>query len=182
MRVIAGTAKGRVLKVPRVAVRPTTGLVKGALFAILGSKLQDAHVLDLYAGSGALGIESLSRGAAWVDFVEQEPRSCTVVRENLKATGLETQAHVHCCKAARALTFLEKKYDVVLLDPPYADPSLEGMLAQIAGSTVVKPTTVLVVAHSSRRRLGDAYGPFAKARERCHGDTCISLFKREAAT
>ncbi|MBM2831327.1 MAG: rsmD [Dehalococcoidia bacterium] len=182
MRVIAGAAKGRVLKVPRVAVRPTTGLVKGALFAILGSKIQDAHVLDLFAGSGALGIEALSRGAAWVDFVEQERDSCSVIRENLKATGLDTQAHVYCCKAARALAFLDRKYDVVLLDPPYADPSLEGMLAWLASSAVVKPATVLVVAHSSRRRLGDSYGPFAKVRERCHGDTCISLFKGEAST
>ena len=180
MRVIAGAAKGRVLKVPRVAVRPTTGLVKGALFAILGSRLDGAQVLDLYAGSGALGIEALSRGAAWVDFVEQEPRSCAVIRENLKATGLDARAHVYCAKALRALAYLDRQYDIVLLDPPYADPALEAMLTQIADSELVKAETVLVASHSSRRLLAGAYGPFTRVRERRHGDTCISLFQKEA--
>jgi 16S rRNA (guanine966-N2)-methyltransferase len=181
MRIIAGTAKGHVLKVPHTPVRPTTGLVRGAIFAILGARLERAQVLDLYAGSGALGIEALSQGAVWVDFVEQEPRCCAIIKQNLKATGLETQGHVYCCRASRALGFLEKRYDLVLVDPPYADPALDSVLAQLANSAVVKPTTILTVAHSSRRRLSSSYGQFGLARERCHGDTCVSFFQGEAS-
>ncbi len=181
MRVIAGTAKGHVLKVPRLPVRPTTGMVRGAIFAILGARLEGAQVLDLYAGSGALGIEALSRGAAWVDFVEQQPRCCAIIKQNLEAASLEAQGHVYCCKASRALTFLSKQYNLVLVDPPYADLSLDRMLTQLADSSVVKLTTILVVTHSSRRQLSFSYGPFKLARKRSQGDTCVSFFQGEAS-
>lgn len=180
MRVIAGLAKGRQLRVPQTSVRPTTGMIRGVIFSMLGSRIEGAEVLDLFAGSGALGIEALSRGAASVDFVDQNQRSCTTIRENLKAIGLDSQGHVYCGKASRAIDFVSKQYDLVFLDPPYADPSLDRIMEQLASSAVVKPTTMVVVSHSSRRRLKPSYGHFGTAKERCHGDTCVSFLQSEA--
>ena len=96
MRVIAGKAKGHRLKFPKgTATRPATDLVKGAIFSILENiASKQGRVLDLFSGSGALGIEALSRGAAWVDFVDREPRCCAIIKENLEKTKLTDQAHI----------------------------------------------------------------------------------------
>jgi len=111
MRVIAGKAKGHQLRVAKGTVtRPATDLVRGAIFSILESMTNDwSQVLDLYAGSGALGIEALSRGAGWVDFVEREPRCCDIIRQNLEKTRLAAQAHVYCCGVTKAISFLDKE-------------------------------------------------------------------------
>src|SRR3990172_6608743 len=103
MRVIAGRAKGhRLAGPPSRATRPTSDLVRGAIFSALGSLGADlSRVLDLYAGSGALGIEALSRGAGWCDFVERDPAACAVIRENLRATGFDGQARVYCLSVER---------------------------------------------------------------------------------
>lgn len=126
MRVITGRAKGHYLKVPRAAgVRPATDLVRGAIFSILETATSDwSQVLDLFSGSGALGIEALSRGAGWVDFVEQQPRCCAIIKQNLEKTGLTAQAHVYCCSVARAISFLDKEYSIIIMDPPYSDKSI----------------------------------------------------------
>ena len=112
MRVIAGKAKGHRLKVPTgTYVRPATDLVRGAIFSILETTADDwSLVLDLFAGSGALGIEALSRGAGWVDFVDHEQRCCDIIRQNLEKTGLTAQTHIYCCSVAKAITFLDKEY------------------------------------------------------------------------
>src|SRR3972149_4981592 len=127
MRVIAGEARGKPLKAPK-AIRPTTDLVKGAIFSMLealGGEWE--RVLDLYSGSGALGIEALSRGAEWADFVEREPRSCSVIKDNLEKTGFKEYSHVYRSSVKRALEFLEGNYSLVLMDPPYNMPGLEGL-------------------------------------------------------
>ena len=107
MRVIAGKARDTDLKFPKgTTTRPATDLVRGAIFSILENTASDwAQVLDLFSGSGALGIEALSRGAGWVDFVESEPRCCGIIKENLEKTKLAAQAHVYCCSVAQG-TFL----------------------------------------------------------------------------
>lgn len=150
MRVIAGEAKGKPLKAPK-AIRPTTDLVKGAIFSMLealGGGWE--RVLDLYSGSGALGIEALSRGAEWADFVEREPRNCSVIKDNLEKTGFKERSHVYCCSVKRALEFLEGDYDLVLMDPPYAMPGLEGLVGEVALFPRLKKGSFLVVSHSSR--------------------------------
>ena len=129
---------------------------------------------------GLAGLGLACRGAATVDFVDQNQRSCATIRENLKAIGLDSQGHVYCGKASRAIEFISKQYDMVFLDPPYADPSLDRVLEELANSAVVKPTTMVVVSHSSRRRLRPFYGRFGTAKERCHGDTCVSFLQLEA--
>jgi len=182
MRVIAGTAKGRQLKAPRRrATRPATELVRGAIFSILENMAEDwSQVLDLYSGSGALGIEALSRGADWVDFVDHEPQCGTVIRENLEKTGLAAQAHVYCSSVARAISSLDKEYGIILIDPPYSDASIHDTLAQLAASRLVGTRTVVVVTHSSRFPLSPAYGGLRVVKEHRHGDSTIAIYRKEA--
>ena len=121
IRIIAGEAGGRLLKgLTRPGTRPTSDRVREALFAILESHEADlTHVLDLYSGTGAIGIEALSRGAQHCDFVEADARACDVIRENLRATGYAARASVHCAPVARALGRLAGPYTLVVADPPY---------------------------------------------------------------
>jgi 16S rRNA (guanine966-N2)-methyltransferase len=181
MRVITGKAKGHHLKVPRgVYVRPATDLVRGAIFSML--ETTDASwelVLDLFSGSGALGIEALSRGAGWVDFVEHEPRCCAIIRQNLVKTGLASQARIYCCDVARAVLFLDKEYGIVMMDPPYADSSIGGVITQVADSKLVGAATVVSVTHSPRLSLDSTYGALSLVKERRHGDSCITIYRKE---
>lgn len=181
MRVIAGQAKGFRLKAPKgTPTRPATDLVRGAIFSILESMTGDwSQVLDLYSGSGALGIEALSRGAGWVDFVEREPRCCAIIRENLENTKLISRAHIYCRSVTRALGFLEKEYSIILTDPPYPDTSIGSVIAQLATSKLVGENTVVVVTHSPRLPLAPAYPPLEMVKEHRHGDSCISIYKKE---
>lgn len=182
MRVIAGTAKGIHLKVPlKSPIRPTTDLVRGAIFSILESTTGDwSRVLDIYAGTGALGIEALSRGAGWANFVEQDARCCAIIKENLQATGFADQSHVYCASVKRALTFLQDSYNIVFADPPYALPGLDRLVMELAASNILAPGGILVLPHSSRIALVDSYGRLRRVKERRHGDTLISLYEKEA--
>jgi 16S rRNA (guanine(966)-N(2))-methyltransferase RsmD len=136
-------------------------------------------VLDLFSGSGALGIEALSRGAGWVDFVEQEPRCCSIIRENLERTKLSAQAHVYCCSVAKALSFLEEEYSIVLMDPPYANEAIGETIQQLATSKLVRTKSIVVVTHSPRLTLEAAYPPLTRLKERRHGDSCIAIYQKE---
>jgi len=182
LRVIGGRAKGHQLKVPRSSiVRPATDLVRGAIFSILENMAGDWRwVLDLFAGSGALGIEALSRGAGWVDFVERNPRSCDIIRQNLEKTKLAAQAHVYCCSVAKAFSFLDKEYGIVLMDPPYSSLSIGNVITQLANSRLLAKDSIVVVTHSPRLRLKPAYGSLSLVKEHRHGDSCIAVFRKEA--
>jgi len=184
MRVIAGKAKGFVLKVPqRLATRPATELVRGAIFSILESRAQSwERVLDVFSGSGSLGIEALSRGAGWVDFVEHERRCCAIIKENLEKTGFSGQSHVYCTKVEKAVSFLDKEYDIILMDPPYSDVSISETIERLATSHLVADSTIMVVTHSSRMALRPAYGQMAVVKEYRHGDSSIALYQKEAAS
>jgi 16S rRNA (guanine966-N2)-methyltransferase len=171
MRVIAGSAKGVPLKAPNVSgLRPTSDLIRGAIFDILGQFFEvDTRVLDLYAGTGALGIEALSRGAGWADFVEQNAKVCAVIRENLNTAGLHGQARVHCLPVERAS--LTGPYDLIFMDPPYAlepDPSRALPLLGHGGR--------LVLEHS--RRSSPPQERLIKQRR--HGDTVVSIYGEAA--
>ena len=181
MRVIAGKAKGHRLKVPKgTIIRPATELVRGAIFSILENATDNwQQVLDLFSGSGALGIEALSRGAGWVDFVDREPRCCAIIRENLEKTKLAAQAHIYCCSVAKALSFLDKEYSIILVDPPYADLSLGSLVAQLATSKLIGKDTTLVVTHSPHLPLSSTYAPLNLIKEYRHGDSCIAVYRKE---
>jgi 16S rRNA (guanine(966)-N(2))-methyltransferase RsmD len=182
MRVIAGKVKGHQLKAPKgTATRPATDLVRGAIFSILETTTSNwTQVLDLFAGSGALGIEALSRGADWVDFVEHNPRCCDIIRQNLEKTKLSAQAHVYCCSVAKAFSFLDKEYGIILMDPPYSNPSIGNLVAQLATSKLVGTNTIVVVTHSLHSHLDPTYAPLNLIKERRHGDSCIALYRKES--
>lgn len=179
MRVIAGSAKGRRLKAPRDRrTRPTSDLVRGALFSTLASMGADlSRVLDLYAGSGALGIEALSRGAGYCDFVERDAAACAVIKENLRATGFESRANVLCMPVARALGQLSGPYSLVLADPPYDDPEAESLLARVASSPLVEGGAVLVLEHSSRKEPPTHVGSLSLVNTRRYGDSALSFYR-----
>ncbi len=181
MRVIAGKAKGHHLKAPKTTLtRPATDLVRGAIFSILENMTDKwSQVLDLYSGSGALGIEALSRGAGWVDFVEHNPQCCIVIKENLEKTKLAPQTHIYCRDVVKTISTLDKKYDIILIDPPYADTSIGDTLTKIANSKLVGDNTVLVVTHSSHLSLSPAYGGLNMVKERRHGDSFIAIYRKE---
>ena len=181
MRVIAGTAKGHRLKVAKGTItRPATDLVRGAIFSILETTTDDwEQVLDLFSGSGALGIEALSRGAGWVDFVERQPRCCAIIRENLEKTKLAAQAHVFCCSVAKALSFLDKEYSIILMDPPYSNPSIGSLVERLATSKLVGANTTLVVTHSPHLPLNSTYASLNLVKEYRHGDSCIVVYRKE---
>jgi len=182
MRVITGEAKGHRLKVPKgTIVRPATDLVRGAIFSILENITSDwEQVLDLFSGSGALGIEALSRGAGWVDFVEQESRCCAIIKENLEKTKLAAQAHVYCTSVAKALSFLDKEYSIILMDPPYSNSSIGSLVTQLATSRLVGTRSVVVVTHSPHLPLNSAYAPLNLIKEHRHGDSCIAVYRKES--
>lgn len=181
MRVIAGKVKGHRLKVPKgTATRPATDLVKGAIFSILENITRNwEQVLDLFSGSGALGIEALSRGARWVDFVEHSPRCCAIIKENLEKTRLTEQAHVYCCSVAKAFSFLAKEYDIILIDPPYSNSSIGSLVEQLGTSKLVGRGTIVVVTHSPHLPLDSTYGTLNLIKEHRHGDSCIAVYRKE---
>ncbi len=181
MRVIAGKAKGHRLKAPKgTATRPATDLVRGAIFSILETITDDwSQVLDLFSGSGALGIEALSRGAGLVDFVEREPRCCDIIRQNLEKTKLAAQAHIYCCSVAKALSFLDKEYGITIVDPPYSDSSIGNLLTQLATSKLVGTNSIVVVTHSPHLPLDSTYATLNLIKEHRHGDSCIAIYKKE---
>ena len=184
MRVIAGKAKGHRLKVLKGTItRPATDLVRGAIFSILEAITSDwPRVLDLFAGSGALGIEALSRGAGWVDFVEREPRCCDIIRQNLEKTKLAAKAHVYCCSTAKAISFLDKEYSIILADPPYSNSSIGNLITQLATSKLVGRESIVVVTHSPHLPLNSTYATLNLVKERRHGDSCIAIYQKEVKT
>jgi 16S rRNA (guanine966-N2)-methyltransferase len=136
-------------------------------------------VLDLFAGSGALGIEALSRGAGWVDFVDQEQRCCGIIKQNLERTKLAAQAHVYCCSAAKAVSFLDKEYNIILMDPPYSNSSIGNLITQVATSKLVGASSIIVVTHSPHLLLNSNYATLNLVKERRHGDSCIAVYQKE---
>jgi 16S rRNA (guanine966-N2)-methyltransferase len=184
MRIITGKLKGHHLKTPATTkTRPVTDMMRGAIFSILENMVEDwSQVLDLFAGSGALGIEALSRGAEWADFVESERKCCVIIKENLTATKLTEQAKVYCCSVEKALGFLDKEYNIILMDPPYANPTTGDIITRLGESRLVGAKTALVVSHSSRLPLNQRYGTLNNVKETRHGDSCISIYKKETAS
>ncbi len=181
MRVIAGLAKGHRLKAPkRTATRPATDLVKGSIFSILENITDNwDNVLDLYSGSGGLGIEALSRGASWVDFVDHAPQCCAIIKENLEKTKLSEFSRVHCITVNKALAFLDKEYDIILIDPPYPDTSIGDTISHLAGTKLVGADTTVIVTHSPRNPLAEEYNSLKMIKEHRHGDSCVSVYRKE---
>jgi 16S rRNA (guanine966-N2)-methyltransferase len=178
MRVIAGSARGLRLAAPRdPKTRPISDKVKESLFGAIGSRVVNARVLDLYAGSGAVGIEALSRGAAQATFVERGRPAVAVIRENLERTGLGDHAEVH---ALAVEAFLEREpaqpWDVAILDPPYAERTLDVPLERLRPH--LAPGALVVVKHFWRTPV-PATGGLVVTRGRRFGETALTFLEVE---
>ncbi len=179
MRIIAGKSKGLSLKCPKgTRIRPTADMVREAIFSALEAAPTDwTRILDLYAGTGALGIEALSRGAEEADFVERDPKCCAAIRENLEKAGFAHKSNVYRLDVSKALHILEKRYSLIFLDPPYADKSTPEVLANITDSNLVENQTTIVMEHSQRSKPAENYGTFRMTNRLHHGDTHVSIFQ-----
>ena len=182
MRVIAGTAKGHHLKfASSTRLRPTSDMIKGAIFSALDSmEIDYVRVLDLYAGTGALGIEALSRGADHADFVERAPKFCDIIWDNLVHTNFTEQTHIYRSTVEKALSFLKERYMLVLMDPPYADKAIGRMLQILADSPIVGEDSTIVVEHAEQVLLESTYGCFHQIKNINHGDTSVSIYQFKA--
>ena len=180
MRVIAGTARGVPLLAPRGrSTRPITDRVKETLFGILGDRVLEARVLDLFAGSGAIGIEALSRGAAGVDFVERDRAALAALRENLQRTRLTADARVHEAEVEHYLAAAtEGPWDLVTVDPPYEVRAMVAPLRALLPH--LAPDASVVLKHYWRTEPAELDG-LTVVRQRRFGETMLTFLEVEAA-
>jgi 16S rRNA (guanine966-N2)-methyltransferase len=177
MRVSGGSGRGRRLKVPAGdRVRPTSDKVKQALFNILGAKVEGAVFLDLFAGTGSIGIEALSRGAGRTVFIDDARRSLDAVRHNIEQAGFGELAQV---TASKAETFVRKaldRFDIVYVDPPYTT-EIKPLLELISGSGLLAPGAVVVAEHFKKQPSVKAAGMLVLYRETVYGDTVLAFYR-----
>jgi 16S rRNA (guanine966-N2)-methyltransferase len=174
MRVIAGAFKGRRLKPPDWAgLRPTSDKLRETLFNILAPRMQGANVLDGFAGTGALGIEALSRGAAHVTFVEEDRRAAALIAENLARCGVQDGYTIERGDVVTALRRTHTLFDLVLLDPPYDAP--EVLAALDAAATHLAETGVIVLERATRREP-ETPGTLVRTRDVKSGDSTLTFF------
>jgi 16S rRNA (guanine(966)-N(2))-methyltransferase RsmD len=184
MRITGGTFRSRTLVAPRgQETRPTSDRVREALFSMLTSdgvfaENGDPRALDLYAGSGALGLEAISRGAGSAVLVESGKAALVAIRDNVRELGLDEQVTVLPMRVDRALPRLEGPFELVLLDPPYAEVRERGFSAILDGAArLLAPSGILVLEHAASDEPAPPEG-LALDRRRRHGDTALSLFRR----
>jgi 16S rRNA (guanine966-N2)-methyltransferase len=182
LRIIAGVLKGRVLSPVKGRTRPTAARVREAVFNILGAAVLEARVLDLFAGTGALGIEALSRGAAAAVFVEDHPEALKGLRRNLETLGLLERSQVLPLPVAAALKRLAargEQFGLVFLDPPYGGGVAQATLIALAESSLLLPQIWVVAEHSRRENLPEVIGGLAQQTLRRYGDTQVAIYGRE---
>ena len=180
LKIVGGSAKGRVLKAPKTSsIRPATAKVRESMFQILGD-LQGLQVLDLFAGSGAVGLEALSRGAEEVVFVDSGQAAVSLLFENLERLGFLQKAFVLKKKVKTAIEILFKKkrsFDLIFLDPPYDCGLIQSSLQELSRFPLLAPEGLLVCEHSPRE-LPEASEGLEKIDERHYGQTYVSFFRR----
>jgi 16S rRNA (guanine966-N2)-methyltransferase len=177
MRVTGGIGRGQRLKVPAGdRVRPTSDKVKQALFNILGDKVVDSVVLDLFAGAGGIGIEALSRGAARVVFVDWSRDSLTALKYNLQQTGFVERSQAVLSKSESFLKKRSGSYDIVFLDPPYTT-EIQPLLEQIAGAGILKSDAIVIAEHFKKQSSPERAGALNLYREATYGDTVLAFYK-----
>jgi 16S rRNA (guanine966-N2)-methyltransferase len=180
MRIIAGALRGRVLAPVKGRTRPTAARVREAIFNILGPAVPEAKVLDLFAGTGALGIEALSRGAAAAVFVEDHPEALKGLRRNLETLGLAARSQVLPLPVASALRQLSARgapFGLVFLDPPYGGDVASATLTALAASPLLWPQAWVVAEHSRREKLPEVIGGLAQQTLRRYGDTQVAIYQ-----
>ena len=180
MRVISGTARGTVLKAPDgMHTRPTADRVKEAMFSILQFEIPGSQVLDLFGGTGQLGIEALSRGAFHADFVDESDVACKIIRENLSKTNFLHQSRVIRSDYASYLCNCKEKYRIIFLDPPYAKDFLENSLNLITEIDILQSGGIIVAEHPVEKALNADFKGLIHLKDYKYGNTVLTLFRKE---
>lgn len=179
MRVISGSARGIALKTPNgMQTRPTADRVKEAMFSILQFELPGSSVLDLFGGTGQLGIEALSRGAGEAVFVDQREDACKLIHENLRKTGLANKGSVIRSDYADYLKKCKKRFSIIILDPPYADKLLENSLKIITEIDILQSGGIIVAERSAEKVLDVDFDGYSRSKDYKYGNTVLTLFRR----
>ena len=180
MRVITGTARGRRLKsLEGLDTRPTADRVKEGIFNIIQFDLEGRRVLDLFAGTGQMGIEALSRGAASAVFVEQRRDAATIVRDNLKTTQLDSRARVVCGDAMAYLASAKEKFDIIFIDPPYADKLWDSALSAISRFDILSNHGIIVCESPMEQEMPELQAPYYLHRTYRYGRIKVTTYHRE---
>ncbi len=180
MRVITGKARGVALKTPEGQnTRPTADRVKEALFSIIQFDIPGTSVLDLFGGTGQLGIEALSRGASEAVFVDQREDACKLIRENLHRTHLQNQACVQCCDFRDFLRKNRKKFGIIFLDPPYAEEFLENSLNIITEIDILQSGGIIVTERSLGKELSAQFDGYSRSKDYKYGKTLLAIYRKE---
>ncbi len=179
VRVISGKAKGVALKTPKgMQTRPTADRVKEALFSIIQFDIPCAKVLDLFGGTGQLGIEALSRGADAAVFVDERDDACNLIRENLRKSRLEQQGRVVRSDYAAYLKKCSEKFDIIFLDPPYAEVFLENALKLITEIDILQSGGIIVAERPLGKELPWSFDGYSRSKDYKYGNTLLTLFKK----
>jgi 16S rRNA (guanine966-N2)-methyltransferase len=181
MRIVAGIFGGRRLHAPKgMEIRPTSDLVREAIFNIIGQAVTDANVLDLFAGTGALGLEALSRGASQAVFVDQSLTAVQLIRANIERCNVQDRVriiHGSVNQAIRRLTAQGGYFDLIFMDPPYGKGSVQKAFVNVAA--VARSGTLVVAEHDSKELLPSSCREWIRTQERKYGDTSVSIYLRE---
>ena len=181
MRIIGGIYKGRTLRTARgLETRPTSDRLRETLFNILAPRVEGSRFLDICAGSGAVGIEALSRGVNHTTFIDRSRHACAVIEANLSALGIKDEAKIINSDAAAGLGRLGKqssRFDVVFFDPPYASQVYEGVMNLLGSGNVLSTEAIVVVEHRAKTPLKSYYGKLRVFRELKQGESAIAFYQ-----
>lgn len=179
MRVITGKARGVQLKTPDgMLTRPTADRVKEALFSIINFDIPGAKVLDLFGGTGQLGIEALSRGAQNVVFVDAREDACKLIKENLKRTKLERDGRIVRSDYLDYLSRCREQYDIIFLDPPYAEEFLENALKQITEIDILRSNGIIVAERPLGKELPWEFEGYTRSKDYKYGKTLLTIYRK----
>ena len=182
MRVITGKAKGIILNTPDgLQTRPTSDRVKEALFSVIQFDIAGANVLDLFAGTGQLGIEALSRGANRAVFIDAADSACKLVKNNLKKTKLDMQAQVIRSDYMSYLRSTREKFSIIFLDPPYAEEFLENALKIITEIDILQSGGIIVAERPLGKELSLEFPGYSRTKDYKYGNTLICIYRKEPA-
>lgn len=179
MRVIAGRARGTQLKTPEgMLTRPTTDRVKEAMFSIIQFDLPGASVLDLFGGTGQLGIEAISRGAKRAVFVDQRRDACQLIRENLKRAHMEQEGGVVQGDYMEYLSRCREKFDIILLDPPYAEVFLENAIKKITEIDILHSSGIIIAERPLGKELPWEYPGYSRSKDYKYGKIILTVYRK----
>ena len=180
MRVITGKARGINLKTPEgLQTRPTADRVKEALFSIIQFDIPGARALDLFGGTGQLGIEALSRGAKSATFVDASNTACNLIRENLKRTRLQEESRVICSDYLAFLGRCSEKYDIIFLDPPYAEVFLENALNRITEIDILQSGGIIITERPLEKELSMDFTGYSRSKDYKYGKVLLTIYRKD---